>query len=62
MHTMLMDSATGTPHTGIPATLKVNHKCVSVDHAAGVVTFQNGVIAKHDLRHTAFIVSLRQKM
>lgn len=49
MHTMLMDSAMGLSHTGIPATLKVNHKCSSIDHAAGEVSFENGITVKHDL-------------
>ena len=49
MHEMLMNSATGTNHAGIAAVLKVNHKCVDIDHQAGVITFENGVQAKHDL-------------
>lgn len=49
MHDMLMDSATGESHSGIPAVLKVNHKCVEIDHDDGVITFENGVRAKHDL-------------
>jgi len=49
MHEMLMESATGKNHAGIPAVLKVNHKCIEIDHQAGVITFENGVKAKHDL-------------
>ncbi|TVY26481.1 hypothetical protein LHYA1_G005588 [Lachnellula hyalina] len=49
MHAMLMDSAVGESHEGIPAVLKVNHKCTSIDHKTGVVTFSNGVQAQHDL-------------
>ena len=48
MHEMLMDSAMGEGE-GIPATLKVNHKCVAIDHESGVVTFGNGVKAQHAL-------------
>lgn len=49
MHEMLMDSAVGENHAGTPGTLKVDHKCVSIDHEAGLITFENGVQAKHDL-------------
>ena len=49
MHEMLMDSATGKNHAGFPAALKVNHKCVEIDHQAGVITFENGITAQHDL-------------
>lgn len=46
---MLMDSATGNSHAGTPGVLKVNHKCTSIDHKAGIITFANGNEAKHDL-------------
>ena len=46
---MLMDSAIGEDYPGTPGTLKVDHKCISIDHEAGLVTFENGVQAKHDL-------------
>ncbi|KAL3419499.1 salicylate hydroxylase [Phlyctema vagabunda] len=49
MHEMLMDSAMGDSHAGIPANLKVNHRCEEIDHEAGIITFANGVQAKHDL-------------
>ncbi|KAF4624744.1 hypothetical protein G7Y89_g13420 [Cudoniella acicularis] len=49
MHGMLMDSAMGASHKGTPAVLKVNHKCTEIDHEAGIITFENGVTAKHDL-------------
>ncbi|KAH8596169.1 hypothetical protein B0O99DRAFT_510825 [Bisporella sp. PMI_857] len=49
MHEMLMDSAMDKRHAGIPAILKVNHKCVEIDHQAGIITFENGVKAQHDL-------------
>ncbi|KAL4891502.1 FAD/NAD(P)-binding domain-containing protein [Aspergillus ambiguus] len=48
MHQMLMTSATGAGK-GVPAVLKVNHACESIDHDAGIVKFKNGVTAKHDL-------------
>ncbi|TAQ88663.1 hypothetical protein B7494_g3031 [Chlorociboria aeruginascens] len=49
MHDMLMDSAVGKGHSGTPGTLKLDHKCISIDHEAGVVAFENGVQVKHDL-------------
>jgi salicylate hydroxylase len=49
MHAMLMDSATGVSYQGTPTILQVNHKCVSIDHSAGEITFQNGLTSKHDL-------------
>lgn len=49
MHEMLMDSATGSDHLGIPAILKCNHKCAEIDHEHGLVTFENGLQAQHDL-------------
>lgn len=49
MHEMLMESAVGENHAGIPGTLKVNHKCVAIDHEAGKITFENGTTASHDL-------------
>jgi salicylate hydroxylase len=49
MHEMLMDSACGKGHSGTPAILKVNHRCASIDHERGVVSFENRVQAKHDL-------------
>jgi salicylate hydroxylase len=49
MHAMLMDSAMGESHGATPAVLKVNHKCTSIDHKAGVITFANGEQAQHDL-------------
>ncbi|KAA8651266.1 hypothetical protein EYZ11_006786 [Aspergillus tanneri] len=48
MHEMLMDSATGEGE-GVPAKLMLNHSCESVDHETGVITFKNGVTARHDL-------------
>lgn len=49
MHEMLMDSATGTSHSGIPGILKCNHRALEIDHKTGAITFENGVQAKHDL-------------
>ncbi|KAM3086321.1 hypothetical protein ACMFMG_000457 [Clarireedia jacksonii] len=49
MHEMLMDSACGSDHSGTPAVLKCNHKCSEIDHDQGIITFTNGVQAKHDL-------------
>lgn len=48
MHEMLMTSATGQGK-GIPAVLKVNHACESVEHETGTIKFKNGVVAQHDL-------------
>jgi salicylate hydroxylase len=48
MHEMLMDSATGEGE-GIPAVLKLDHRCMEIDHESGVIKFENGVVAKHDL-------------
>jgi salicylate hydroxylase len=49
MHEMLIDSATRVSHNGIPAILKVKHRCLEIEHNAGIITFENGVQAKHDL-------------
>jgi salicylate hydroxylase len=49
MHDMLLDSAMGSSHPGTPAILKVNHRAAEINHEAGVITFANGVQAKHDL-------------
>ncbi len=46
---MLMDSATGPNHSGIPGILKCNYRCSEIDHRRGIITFENGVQAKHDL-------------
>lgn len=49
MHAMLVDSACSDKYPGIPAVLKVNHKCMEIDHESGVIRFENGAEAKHDL-------------
>jgi salicylate hydroxylase len=48
MHEMLMDSAVGAG-SGTPAILKLDHRCIDIDHGTGIVSFENGVVAKHDL-------------
>lgn len=48
MHNMLMSSAVGEG-IGTPAKLEVDHKCLDIDVNAGVITFENGVKATHDL-------------
>ncbi|GAB7359177.1 hypothetical protein MBLNU230_g5244t1 [Neophaeotheca triangularis] len=48
MHKMLQNAALGEGE-GTPANLLVNHKCQSIDMEQGIVTFANGVEAKHDL-------------
>lgn len=48
MHEMLMSAAVGDGD-GFKAVLKVDHECQEIDHDKGVVTFTNGVSAKHDL-------------
>lgn len=49
MHEILMDSATGSDHSGIPAILKCTHKCAEINHEQGVVTFENSAQAKYDV-------------
>lgn len=49
MHEMLMESAIGETGEGIPASLEVDHKCSAIDLDTGLVTFENGITAKHDL-------------
>lgn len=49
MHEMLVESATGEAGKGIPAILKVNHKCSAIDVDTGLITFDNGITFKHDL-------------
>lgn len=44
-----MNSAVSSEFPGIPAVLKVDHKCQEIDHENGIVTFENGVKAQHDL-------------
>jgi hypothetical protein len=48
MHEMLMDSAVGVGD-GIPATLVLDHACREIDLETGLITFENGKTAKHDL-------------
>jgi salicylate hydroxylase len=49
MHAMLMKSAVGEAGEGMPAVIRVNHKAVDINHEAGIISFENGVQAKHDL-------------
>ncbi|KAL2681396.1 hypothetical protein Neosp_009007 [[Neocosmospora] mangrovei] len=49
MHAMLKDTAMGEEGQGQPATLKVKHRCSSIDIPSGTISFENGVTAKHDL-------------
>jgi 2-polyprenyl-6-methoxyphenol hydroxylase-like FAD-dependent oxidoreductase len=46
---MLMESAVGESGEGNPAVLKVNHKALEINHQAGIISFENGVQANHDL-------------
>ncbi|CAG9985307.1 unnamed protein product [Clonostachys byssicola] len=48
MHSMLKDSALGEGE-GPPAKLLVNHKCREIDLSTNIITFDNGVTARHDL-------------
>jgi salicylate hydroxylase len=49
MHAILKEAALSEEGEGPPATLKVNHKCRTIDLEANTITFDNGVSAKHDL-------------
>lgn len=51
MHRMFQDSACNAKYTtgGPPAKLLVNHKCTAIDLDTGLVTFENGVTATHDV-------------
>ncbi|GAB1218253.1 hypothetical protein ATERTT37_007506 [Aspergillus terreus] len=48
MHKMLMDTAVGQGK-GIPVKIVVNHKCKDIDVDSGLITFENGVTARHEL-------------
>ncbi|TWU75870.1 hypothetical protein ED733_005569 [Metarhizium rileyi] len=49
LHQQLKHAATAEDGKGMPAQLKVWHKAVDLDPAAGTITFQNGLVASHDL-------------
>ncbi|KAJ9136600.1 Salicylate hydroxylase [Pleurostoma richardsiae] len=49
MHAMFMDSAVGEEGKGTPAKLVVNHKCTAIDLDSGLITFENGDTATHEL-------------
>ncbi|TGO08451.1 hypothetical protein BTUL_0208g00020 [Botrytis tulipae] len=48
MHAMLKDSALGEGK-GQPARLFLNYQCKSIDIHAGLIEFENGEVASHDL-------------
>ncbi|GIJ83166.1 hypothetical protein Asppvi_001685 [Aspergillus pseudoviridinutans] len=48
MHSMMKDSAFGEGQ-GLPARLFINHKCQSIDFRTGLIEFDNGETANHDL-------------
>ncbi|KAJ5465567.1 hypothetical protein N7530_009354 [Penicillium desertorum] len=48
MHAMLKDSALGEGE-GVPAILKVNHRCRDIDLRTSTVVFENGEVVSHDL-------------
>ncbi|VUC35838.1 unnamed protein product [Clonostachys rosea] len=48
MHSMLKDTALGEGE-GPAAKLLVNHKCREIDLSTNIITFENGVTARHDL-------------
>ncbi|CAG7561858.1 unnamed protein product [Fusarium equiseti] len=49
MHAMLKDTAMSEAGEGEPVKLEVKHKCKDIDIPTGTVTFDNGVVVKHDL-------------
>lgn len=51
MHRMFQDSACSEKytHAGPPARLLVNHRCTAIDLDNGIVTFDNGTTATHDV-------------
>ena len=49
MHKMLMGDALSTEGEGIPVKLIVDHKCSAINFESGLITFTNGVIAKHEV-------------
>ncbi|KAF6814073.1 salicylate hydroxylase protein [Colletotrichum sojae] len=49
MHSMLKDTALEEAGEGTPAKLFVNHKCKSIDLESGMIEFENGYSASHDL-------------
>lgn len=49
LHNVLKDTATTESGTGSPCKLEVFHKAVSIDTAAGTITFENGKTSTVDL-------------
>jgi salicylate hydroxylase len=49
MHAMLRESACGEHGDGIPVTLKVNHRASDFEVSSGTITFENGLVAVHDV-------------
>ncbi|KEZ39491.1 Glutamate synthase (NADPH) [Scedosporium apiospermum] len=49
MHRMLKDCALQEEGAGTPVKLLVNHACKDINLDTGVITFDNGVTAQHDL-------------
>ncbi|PYH46053.1 salicylate hydroxylase [Aspergillus saccharolyticus JOP 1030-1] len=49
IHQQLLKSAFEGPGAGLPCTLKVNHRAVSLDAEAGTITFDNGESTTADL-------------
>lgn len=49
MHAMLRESACGAHGDGLPVTLKVNHRASNFDVSSGSITFDNGLVAVHDV-------------
>lgn len=48
MHSMLMNTATGAGK-GTPAKLVVDHKCQAINLETGLITFENGNTATHEV-------------
>ncbi|KAI0477374.1 salicylate hydroxylase [Xylariaceae sp. FL0804] len=49
MHQMLKECAMQDEGEGVPAKLCLNHKCKDIDLSTGVISFENGATATHDL-------------
>lgn len=49
MHAMLLETALQEAGQGTPAKLVVNHKCTGIELETGVISFENGRTAQHDL-------------
>jgi len=49
MHAMLLECALDEAGPGRPVQLVVNHKCQNIDTATGLITFENGTQAQHEV-------------